>query len=122
MEAAKRIDASDKLKVIEKALKKKDDAAKESNNTLLHFVIWVGAGMKVDTRIGYPKLSKEASVAIVKVLLPGINPWAKSNDYKTMGACVKWLQELAGGTTWRDEMKSYDANMQETYPVTASLF
>ena len=65
-------------------LKKKDDAAKESNDALLHFGIWVGAGMKFDTRTGYPKLSKESSVAIVKVLLPGINPGAKSKDYKTM--------------------------------------
>ena len=32
------------------ALKKKDDAVKESNDALLHFGIWVGAGMKVDTR------------------------------------------------------------------------
>ena len=99
MEAAKGVDASDKLKVIEKALKKKDDAAKESHDALLHLGIWVGAGMKVDTRTGYPKLSKEPSVEIVKVLLPWVDPGAKAKDYKTMGACVKWLGELADGMT-----------------------
>ena len=61
-------------------------------------------------------------MAIVKVLLPGINTGAKSKDHKTMGACVQWIGELADGTTWIDEMKSYKANMQETDPVTASLF
>ena len=31
-------------------LKKKDDAEKESNDARLHFGIWVGGRMKVDTR------------------------------------------------------------------------
>ena len=82
MEAAKGIDASDKLNIIEKALKKKDDAAKESHDALVHFGIWVGDGMKVDTKTGYSKLSKRPPTAIGKVLFTWIDPEAK--DYKTM--------------------------------------
>ena len=59
---------------------KKENAAKDSDDTVLTFGIWVGAGMKVDTNTGNPKLGKEALVAIVKVLLPGIDPGAKGKD------------------------------------------
>ena len=38
--------------------------------------------MKVDTNTGNPKLGKETSVAIVKVLLPGIDPGEKDKEYK----------------------------------------
>ena len=77
MEAAKRIEATGKLEKIEKVQKNKDNAAKDSDDSVLHLGIWVGAGMKVDTNTGHPKLGKEATVAIVKVLLPGIDPGAK---------------------------------------------
>ena len=43
--------------------------AKDSDDAVLHFGIWVRAGMKVDTNTGNPKLGKEALVDIVKVLL-----------------------------------------------------
>ena len=46
----------------------------------------------------------------------------RENDYKTMVSCEKWLSDLAGGTTWVDEMKSYDAKMQENAPISTSLF
>ena len=61
-----------------------------------------------DTNTGNPKLGKEASVSIVKVLLPGGDPREKVKDYKTMLACDKCLGDLDGGTTWVDEMKSYE--------------
>ena len=61
-------------------------------------------------------------MAIVKVLLPGIDPGAKGKDYKTMVACEKWLGDLAGGTTWVDEMKSYEAKMQDNTPLPTLLF
>ena len=69
-ESANRIEATDELENIEKVQKKKDNEAKDSDDAVLHFGIWVGAGMKVDTNTGKPKLGEEVSVAIVKVLLP----------------------------------------------------
>ena len=48
-------------------------------------------------------------IAIVKVLLPRINPNGKLKDFNSMKACVKWLGELAGRrTTWVDEMKQLE--------------
>ena len=78
--------------------------------------------MKVDTNTGNPILGKEASVAIVKVLLLGIDTGAKGKDYKTILACEKWLGDLAGGTTWVNDMKSYEAKMQDNAPGPTSLF
>ena len=89
MEAANRIESTGNLEKIEKVQKKKDSAAKDSDDAVLRFRIWVGAGMKVDTNTGNPKLGKEASVTIVKVLLPGINPGANGKDSKKMVACEK---------------------------------
>ena len=122
MEAAKRMENTEQLQKIEKAPKKKAGVEKVSDDALTHFGIWVAAGMKVDSVTGYPKLGKVASVAIVKVLLPVIDPNEKAKDYNTMKACEKWLGSLAGGTTWVDEMKSYEAKVQELAPVTATLF
>ena len=70
MELSKRIGDTDKLENIEKAQKKKENAAKDSDDAVLHYGIWVGSGMKVDTNTSNPKLGKEASVAIVEVLFP----------------------------------------------------
>ena len=75
-----------------------------------------------DTNTGNLKMGKEAAVAIVKVLLPGIDPGAKVKDYKKMVASEKWLGDLAGGMTWVDEMKSYEAKMQDNTPVPTRLF
>ena len=57
-------------------------------------------------------------MTIVKVLLPGIDPGEKGKDYKTMVACDKWLGDLAGGTTWVDEMKSYENEDAGQRPCT----
>ena len=121
-EAEKRIEATGKLENIEKVQRKKENAVKYSDDAVLHFGIWVGADMKVDTNTGNPKLGKEDSVEIVKVLLPGIDPGAKGKDYKKMVACEKWLSDLYGGTTWVDNMKSYKGKMQDNAPVPTSLF
>ena len=39
-----------------------------------------------------------------------------------MLACEKWLSDLAGVTTWVDEMKSYKAKMKDNASVPTSLF
>ena len=110
MEAMRRVKENEKAAKIAKEQRKKDAAAKTDINALDHFVSWLEAGAKVDPTTGHPKLSKDAAVAIVKVLLPKIAPTEKLKDYKTMASCVKWLGELAGGTTWVDEMKALQAS------------
>lgn len=47
-------------------------------------------------------------MAIVKVLLPKIAPELKLKDFTTLQKCKEWLGELAGGTTWVDEMKALE--------------
>ena len=116
------IEATKNLNNIKKVQNKKENMAKDSDDAVLHFEIWVGAGMKVDTYTGNLKLGKEASVAIVQVLLPGIDPRAKGKNHKTMVACDNWFGNLAGGTTWVGEMKSKDAKMYDNAPVPTSLF
>ena len=56
--------------------------------------------MKVDTNTGNQKLGKEASVAIVNVLLPGIDPWEKDKDHKKMVSREKLLVNLGCGSCW----------------------
>ena len=89
MEAANIIEATGKLENIEKVQNQKENAAKDPDDAVFHLGIWVGASMKDDTNTVNPKLGKQASVAILKVLLPGIDPGAKGMDYKTMVACEK---------------------------------
>ena len=86
----------------------------------MHIILSLPNG--TDTNTGNLKLSKEASVATVKVLLPGIDPGAKGTDYKTTVACEKWLGDWAGGTTWVDDMKSYETKIQDSTPVLTLLF
>ena len=86
----------------------------------VHIILSLPNG--TDTNTGNPKLVKEASVAIVEVLLPGIDPGEKGKDYKTMLACEKWLGDLAGGKTWVDGTKIYKAKMQDNTPVPTRLF
>ena len=106
----RRVKATEKVAKIAMEQRKKDAAAKTDNNTLDHFVSWVEACANVDPNTGHPRSSKDASVAIVKVLLPKIAPTEKLKDYKTVSNCVKWLDKLAGGTTWVDEMKQLQAS------------
>ena len=75
-----------------------------------------------DTNTGNPKLGKEYTVAIMELLLPGIEPGAKGKDYKTMLACEKWLGDLAGDTKWVDEMKSDEVKMQDNTPIPTCLY
>ena len=75
-----------------------------------------------DTNTGNPKLGKEAAVAIVKVLLLGIDLGENVKDYKTMVDCDKWFGDLADGTTWVDNMKSYETKIQDNTPVPTRLF
>ena len=77
--------------------------------------------IQVYNNTGNPKLGKEASVVIIEVLLPGIYHGSKVKDYNTMVSCEKWISNLAGGTTWVDEMKSYKAKIKDNAPVPTSF-
>ena len=86
----------------------------------VHIILSLPNG--TDTNTGNLKLGKEASVDIVKVLLPGIDPGSKVKDYETMVSYENWIGDLADVTTWVDEMKIYEANMQDNTPVPTFLF
>ena len=58
----------------------------------------------------------------MELLLPGIEPGAKGKDYKKMVACEKWLGDLAGDTTWVDDMKSDEVKMQDNTPLPTRFF
>ena len=64
---------------------------------------WCGNGMKLDEE-SHPVMTRTCVVAIVKVLMTAAAPTLKVSDFTTLKSCTKWLGELAGGTTWVDEM------------------
>ena len=64
---------------------------------------WCGNGMKLDGE-SHTVMTRTCAVAIVKVLMPAVAPTLKVSDFTTLKSCTKWLGELAGGTTWVDEM------------------
>ena len=77
------------------------------NSGLEAFGKWCGDGSKVDDH-NHPIMSMMSALAIVKVLMPKVAPTLKLSDYTTLKTCTKWLGELAGGTTWVDEMKAME--------------
>ena len=77
------------------------------NSGLEAFGKWCGDGSKVDNH-NHPIMSRMSALAIVKVLMPKVAPTLKLADYTTLKTCTKWLGELAGGTTWVDEMKAME--------------
>ena len=64
---------------------------------------WCGNGMKLDGE-SHPVMTRTCAMAIVKVLMPAVAPTLKVCDFTTLKKCAKWLGEIAGGTTWVDEM------------------
>ncbi len=89
----------------ERARKVVDDG--KLNSGLEAFRKWCGDGSKVDNH-NHPVMSRMIALAIVKVLMPKVAPTLKLADYTTLKTCTKWLGELAGGTTWVDEMKAME--------------
>ena len=77
------------------------------NSGLEAFGKWCGDGSKVDDH-NHPIMSRMSALAIVKVLMPKVAPTLKLADYTTLKTCTKWLGELAGGTTWVEEMKAME--------------
>jgi hypothetical protein len=62
-----------------------------------------------------PIMSKTNAVAIVKVLMPKVAPTLKLGNFTTLKSCTKWLGDLAGGTTWMDEMKAMEGGFEQEY-------
>ena len=56
----------------------------------------------------HPVMTRTCAVAIVKVLMPTVALTMKVSDFATLKSCTKWLGELAGGTTWVDEMRAFE--------------
>ena len=87
----------------ENAVSEKTKAMSDIESALYHWEEWREKGKPV-TRQNKPKLSKAAAVAIVKILLPRIDPNEDLAGYKNMGTCVDWLVNLARGTDWETEL------------------
>ena len=121
LEAVRRV----KVKVAEEAAAKECKAQETADfvkwMALKEFVKWYGDDQKVD-KDGYPLLTKKAAVAIVKLLLPRIAPDLKLNDFKTLKKCVKWLGDLAGGTTWVTEMRAVEDSYSNNEMPLRRLF
>jgi hypothetical protein len=56
--------------------------------------------------VNHPIMSRTCAVAIVKVLMSKVASILKLSNLTTFKRCKKWLGELAGGTTWVDEMEA----------------
>lgn len=121
LEAVRRV----KVKVAKEAAAKECKAQETADfvkwMALKEFVKWYGDDQKVD-KDGYPLLTKKAAVAIVKLLLPRIAPDLKLNDFKTLKKCVKWLGDLAGGTTWVTEMRAVEDSYSNNEMPLRRLF
>jgi hypothetical protein len=94
----------------EKVRNEKEEARKVADDGKLKSALeafgkWCGDGNKVDGD-NHPIMSRTCALAIVKVLMPKVAPLLKLSNFTTLKSCTKWLGELAGGTTWADEMKA----------------
>ena len=85
---------------------------------LEEFGKWCGNGMKVDGE-SHPVMTRMCAVKIVKVLMPTVAPTMKVSDFTTLKSCTKWLGELAGGTTWVNEMRAFEERneLEEVQPT-----
>ena len=104
LEAAKRKKAMEEEKKRKKEEKDRKKEDKDTYAAATYFGKWIKDGENVDAD-GKPKLGKDAAVAIVKVLLPRVNPNLKMKDYGTMKNCNEWLASL---TDWKAEMKKFE--------------
>jgi len=118
LEASKRVEENEKAEKARKAEKVQEKEEGATWAAILTFGKWLTKGSPVDAN-GYPKLGKADSKAIVKVLLARIAPNEKMSSYDSMKKCVTWLGDLAGGTTWVEEMKQVEKGhwLEETQTV-----
>ena len=108
LEAEKRMNAIEKATKKKKEQKKKDDAQSDESLAIYHYNKWVVEGKIYEE--GKPKLMKEPSILIVKVLLPRYDPEKKLADFKSMKNCVKWLGDFEGGKAWEAKMDALNTD------------
>ena len=114
-------------KRINEAIEMKKKTAKEKAEwsdlqAVSHFQKWIQSG-KPTAENGHPKLGKIAALAITHSLLPRCSSTEKVDDYKSMKKCTEWLGGISGGTTWVEEMNSFEQQLgRSIVKTTKRLF
>ena len=104
------------------AVTAKEKAEWSDLQAVFHYQKWIQSG-KPTAENGHPKLGKIAALAITHSLLPRCSSTEKVDDYKSMKKCTEWLGGLAGGTTWVEEMKSFEQQLgRSIVKTTKRLF
>jgi hypothetical protein len=98
----------------ENAAQKREDKERQSlSDAVSAFRNWVNQGGKT-LEDGSPVLQRKDAVAIVRVLLPRIDVKGerKIKEFSTAKACMKWLGEIGRGTTWDEEMRGIESEVE----------
>jgi hypothetical protein len=74
------------------------------------------------TKQGDVKLTKDEVVAIVKVLLPTLDPGKKPKDYEKKGPCMQWLMNLPGEKKWDAEMEAWNGEILSKEKAEPHMF
>ena len=103
-----------KLLEDEKEKKRKAEEAEEKeeggkNDALYYYHRWKTGGKPLDSK-GKIKLSLKGARAIVKVLMPRVDPTKKVAEYTALYKIVEWLEGLED---WEAEMDQIDKDVSE---------
>ena len=98
-----------KLAKEEKENKRKEDKALEADIDIaeigvIAYLEWKDAGKPVDGK-GKIKLNLKQAKAIVRALMPAIDPTKKVSEYNAVYKVVNWLESLGN---WEEEMEKLD--------------
>ena len=100
----------------------KEKAEWSDLQAVFHYQKWIQSG-KPTAENGHPKLGKIAALAITHSLLPRCSSTEKVDDYKSMKKCTEWLGGITGGTTWVEEMNSFEQQLgRSIVKTTKRLF
>jgi hypothetical protein len=102
--------------------KKNTESNKRSCDAHKAHANWVWAGRPVD-EIGYPRLNKKDSLAVVKFLLPRVDITGKLKlkDFNSMKKVIVWLGEIARGMTWDEHMAAAALDIQEQWETEGEI-
>ena len=85
----------------------------------IHYYNWIAKGKPVDKNKKI-KLGQVAAKAIVKALMPRVDPSKNVKDYNAMYKCIDWLESLPD---WEAEMKKLtEDSKKERMEVHKPLF
>ena len=102
-----------RLAQIEKEKEKKKRTENEEKLNDVGIAVFEYNKWKVDKPLdknGKIKLSQKGAKAIVKALMPRVDPTKKVKDYTAMYKCVDWLMSLED---WEREMEAMSASLVE---------